>query len=120
MIGPFCVAKSKPWIPAKVSIPPGAPDVIPLIAIRPRLTSPPVVKTVGLPANCRELNLNPAPLVLNCVSNPLAESNAEVDPKMNAERGPSTDGPRQIFPKFVCPLVVMVGSVVIVVPLVIT
>ena len=51
MIEPFCVARRRPRIPEKVSGPPGEPDVIPLTAIRPRLTSPFAVEIVGLPAN---------------------------------------------------------------------
>jgi hypothetical protein len=68
----------------------------PLIAIRPRLTSLPAVKTVGLLATVG-IEFEPGPLVLNCVSNPLAESNAEVDPKMNAERGHPPTGPANFF-----------------------
>ena len=52
------------------------------------------------------------------MSNPLAMSKAEVDPKINADKGPSCAWPRQILPKSVTPFVVMVGSVVITVPLV--
>ena len=55
--------------------------MIPLIAIRPRLISPFVMDTVGLPVSWSELNLNAAPVVLIPVSNPLAESKAEVAPK---------------------------------------
>ena len=122
MIGPFCVASSKPRIPAKVRTPPGAPEVIPLTAIRPRLISPPVVETVGSPVNWSAVNLKPAPLPLppTTVSNPLEMSKAEVDPKINADNGPSIAEPRQIVPKSVTPLVVIVGSVVMVVALVMT
>src|ERR1700726_4913414 len=124
LIDPSCGAISSPRIPAKVRCPAGPPDVMPLKAIRPRLITPVDVETVGLPVNRNEANLNTAPPLLfwplSSVSNPLAISKAEVDPKINADKGPSIDGPRQILPKSVTPLVVMVGSVEMVVPLVMT
>src|SRR4029077_13195021 len=93
-IGPFCVASSRPRIPEKVSGPHGEPDVIPLTAMRPRLISPVAVEIVGLPANSSEVNLNAAPEVLIWLSNPLAVSKVEVEPKAQAEAGPSVSGPR--------------------------
>ena len=111
-------------MPAKVRIPPGPPEVMPLTAIRPRLITPVGVEIVGLPVNCSDVNLNTAPPMLFwpliSASNPLAVSKAEVEPKMNADKGPSRAWPRQILPKSVTPLVVIDGSVVMVVPLVMT
>ena len=91
---PFCVARSRPRIPEKVSGPPGEPDVIPLTAIRPRLISPFAVEIVGSPVNWSAVNLNAAPELLIWLSNPLDASKVEVEPKAQAEAGPSVSGPR--------------------------
>src|SRR6185437_4218811 len=84
-IEPFCVARRRTRIPEKVSGPPGEPDVIPSTAIRPRFISPFAVEIVGLPANSSAVNLNAAPEPMTWLSNPLAVSKAEVDPKPQAE-----------------------------------
>ena len=66
------------------------------------MITPVGVETVGFPVNCNEVNLKPAPPMLFwpliSLSNPLAVSKAEVDPKINADKGPSCAAPRQIFP----------------------
>src|SRR6476469_4157009 len=92
-IGPFCVARSRPRIPEKVSGPPGEPDVIPLTAIRPRLISPFAVEIVGSPANSSAVNLNAAPEPMISLSNPLDVSKVDVDPKAQVEAGPSVAAP---------------------------
>src|SRR5437762_11803475 len=91
---PFWLPRRRPRIPEKVSGPPGEPDVIPLTAISPRLISPFAVEIVGLPASWSAVNLNAAPELLIPVSNPLAVSKVEVEPKAQAEAGPSVSGPR--------------------------
>src|SRR5205807_9095136 len=89
LIGPFWVAINSPRIPAKVRVPPGPPEVMPLTAIRARLITPAGVETVGFPVNCNEVNLKPAPPTLlwplTSVPNRLAISKAEVDQKINRD-----------------------------------
>lgn len=67
LIEPFWVMKSSRWMPAKVNVPPGAPEVMVPTLTRARLVVAPVgTVIVGLPANSRSENLNTATGRLFC------------------------------------------------------
>ena len=64
---------------------------MPFTPIRPNDVSPLSVSIVGLPASSSATNLKTAPEPSIWVSKPLEVSNEDVEPKAQAENGPSND-----------------------------
>src|SRR6266516_7554171 len=99
LIEPLTVASTSRSSPVKVNVPPGGPDVIPSAPIKASFVTPPLlVSMIGLPLSDKLWNLKAA--IGKCVgsakklSMPKAVSKAEVEPKAQMEKAPSSVGSR--------------------------
>src|SRR5207253_10595143 len=99
LIEPLTVASASRSSPVNVNVPPGGPEVIPSTPIKASFVTPPLLRSlVGLPISDKLWNLKAA--IGKCVgsakklSMPKAVSKADVEPKAQMEKAPSSAGLR--------------------------
>ena len=99
LIEPLTVPSASRSSPVNVNVPPGRPEVIPSTPIKASLVGPPLlVSMVGLPLSDKLWNLKAAigkwVGSAKKLSMPKAVSKADVEPKAQMEKAPSSAGLR--------------------------